>query len=93
MFRRSNRKLRILILTSFQNQTLPIREISNRAGIDWYSTERHLTYLKGRDIVKEVFRHRLLRLFELTELGEDIVKAIKQHSKDKAIQKIIKRSL
>jgi len=93
MVRRTNRELRTLILNSFQNQSLPIREIAKRAGIDWYSTERHLTYLKGRDMVKEVFTHKLLRLFEITELGNSIVEELKKKRQDKKIRRIINRSL
>jgi predicted transcriptional regulator len=69
---------------------MPIREIAIKSKIDWYSTERHLNYLKGRELVNEVFRHKLLRLFQLTNLGKDVVSGLK-NKKNAEIQKIIKR--
>jgi predicted transcriptional regulator len=95
MQRRTNRIIRSLILKIVNSNPQPIREIAKKSGIDWYSTERHLTYLKGRGIVKEVFTHRLLRLFQLTELGIQVVSELQNSKKEIngriEIQKIIKR--
>jgi predicted transcriptional regulator len=90
MVRRTNKELRIRILCSFSNQPRPIREIAHKSKVDWYATERHLNYLKGRELVTEVFRHKLLRLFQLTNLGKDVVSGLK-NKKNAEIQKIIKR--
>lgn len=100
MVRRTNKELRTRILASFTDKPMPIREIAKKAKVDWYSTERHLTYLKGRDMVKEVFSHRLLRLFHITELGKQVVEELnKKHSTKKipydkkTILRLIKRSI
>jgi predicted transcriptional regulator len=69
--RRTLKEIRKRILGSVHTGSQSIREISRTAGVDWYTVERQLTYLKGLGLVREVFRHKLLRLFTLTELGEE----------------------
>lgn len=92
MVRRTNKELRTRILTSFNNQPMPIREIAKKSKIDWYATERHLNYLKGRELVTEVFRHKLLRLFQLTELGKEVIVGLKNKKRgSQDVEKIIKR--
>ena len=66
----------MLILKSFGNNVLSIREISTKTGIDWYTVERQLTVMKGRELVEEVFTHRMLRLFRITELGKKVMKKL-----------------
>ena len=88
MVRRTNRELRLSILEllkKLNQHTVSIRQISEKTGIDWYTVERHLNYLKGRDLVREVFRHRMLRLFQISDLGKDVMQSMEQKRKSKKI--------
>lgn len=97
MVRRTHKEIRIRILSSLSDEPLPIRVIAQKSKVDWYSTERHLNYLKGREVVTEVFRHKLLRLFTLTPFGQQIAMelkkrpSIKNQSDKQQLVKIINR--
>lgn len=67
--RRTHKKIRFLILYSLKYEKKSIHEISIKAGVNWRTTELHLTFLKGKEYVSEVFRHHQLRIFEITKLG------------------------
>ena len=67
--RRTHAELRHHILKSLQDSKKSIHEISTDSGINWKTVELHLTFLKGKEYVAEVFRHHQLRIFEITKLG------------------------
>jgi len=67
--RRTHRQIRFLILTALKNKNKSIHEISRIAKVNWRTTELHLTFLKGKEFVTEVFRHHQLRVFGITKLG------------------------
>ena len=73
MARRTHKILRRIILSHITYQPISINELSDKTKIDWYTVERQLNYLKGRELVAEAFRHRQLRLFKITELGKDVL--------------------
>ena len=73
MHRRTNKDIRTSILSSLSSAK-SINEIASAAAINWHTTELHLNYLKGRELVKEIFHHHKLRIFELTEKGKKSVK-------------------
>ena len=76
--RRTHKTIRLLILKSLKNKRKSIHEISIAAGVNWRTTELHLTFLKGKEFVAEVFKHHQLRIFELTPLG---VKELKKYGR------------
>jgi predicted transcriptional regulator len=73
MSRRKNKEIRDLILKSFKAMPKSIHELAISANINWRTTELHLNYLKGRELVKEVFTHRKLRIFEITKQGKEFL--------------------
>lgn len=85
--RRTHAEIRWLILSHLSDEPLAIREIALASGTDWYTTERHLNYMKGRGLVEEVFRHKLLRLFRITTLGKELLFVIqnKKESKNRVV--------
>ena len=74
--RRTIIELRKTILTCLSDNEFSIHEISKKTNIDWFTVERQLTYLKGLELVTETFRHRLLRLFRITEFGNEVIKEL-----------------
>lgn len=68
--KRRFRELQALILKSLKNRPLTLNEIASESGINWNSTARQIILLKGKDCVKEIFSHRRLRIFEITEKGK-----------------------
>ena len=67
--KRTNKELHKNILKALRSTQLTLNEISKKAGIYWPNTKHQLILLKGNDMVKEVFRHARLRIFEITEQG------------------------
>ncbi|MBD3163852.1 hypothetical protein GF323_01520 [Candidatus Woesearchaeota archaeon] len=66
-------ELQKLILKSLRKGPLTINEISSKSGINWNSTNHQLVLLKGNDYAKEIFRHKRLRLFRITERGKKVI--------------------
>lgn len=75
--RRTNKDIRHLILYSLKNKDRSIHEIAANTNINWRTTELHLTFMKGREYVSEVFRHHQLRIFKLTDQGLKQLKKIR----------------
>ena len=67
--KRTFAELQSHILASLRKGPLTINEISAKSEVNWNSTAHQLILLKGNDLVKETFRHKRLRIFELTEQG------------------------
>jgi predicted transcriptional regulator len=67
--KRRFKELQKLILKSLKNKPHTINEISSLSGINWNSTSNQLVLLKGNEYVKEIFSHKRLRIFEITEKG------------------------
>jgi predicted transcriptional regulator len=72
--KRKFKVLQKLILKSLRSRPLTINEISEKSNINWNSTSHQLILLKGQDYVKEIFSHKRLRLFEITDKGKQLVK-------------------
>ena len=67
-------RIRYIILSAFKDKQLTAYEISKITGIYWPTVRNHLIYLKGTDMIKEVFRHNRLKVFGLTEEGKNYLK-------------------
>ncbi len=69
--KRTFRELQKKILQSLKNGPKTINEISLSSGVNWNSTAHQLILLKGSDKVSEIFKHKRLRLFEITKIGRE----------------------
>ena len=72
--KRRFKDLQRLILRSLNKGTKTINEISENAKINWNSTSHQLILLKGQDYVNEIFSHKRLRVFEITDKGRRLLK-------------------
>lgn len=84
--RRSFRQLRDIILLNLMQGQKTTNQISNETEINWSTVELHLTYLKGRGLVNEVFTSKYVRIFQLTEKGLEIIS--KKYPETKMVFKI-----
>ncbi len=69
---------KILLILSTQKT---LNQIATETEINWRTVNNHLTYLKGMDIVKEVFSSPYVRIFELTEKGKEIANKLDELNK------------
>ena len=76
MAKRTFQELRNLILIQLYRSKKTINELANDAGVNWKTTELHLTYLVGKGLVTEVFASPYARIFEITEKGKQLVDEI-----------------
>jgi predicted transcriptional regulator len=72
--KRRFKDLQRLILRTLAKSTKTINEISESAKINWNSTSRQLILLKGHELVREIFSHKRLRVFEITDKGRRVLK-------------------
>ena len=75
---------KIILATITAKKT--INQIANDSGINWRTVEKHLTFLIGKKLVKEVFSSEYVRIFELTELGSIYIEKIKQEERNKILR-------
>ncbi len=64
-------EIRRNVLLSLFNGKKTINEISRDSGVNWKTVQRHLTYLKGIELVSEVFSSPYVRIFDLTEKARE----------------------
>ena len=67
------REILLVCLSSGQKTT---NQIASRTRINWRSVERHLTWLVGMGLVKEIFSSKFVRVFELSDQGMEYVKLL-----------------
>jgi len=65
-----------LLLITLSKGKKTLNTLANEAGVNWKTTDRHLTYLMGKGLVAEVFSSPYARIFELTEKGRELVEKI-----------------
>jgi predicted transcriptional regulator len=75
--KRSFSEIRQSILKCLASGEHTINQISFKTRINWRTVELHLTYLVGRGLVRSVFSSEYVKIFELTEKGEDYVRLLK----------------
>lgn len=66
--------IRTSVLLTLASGQKTINQISNEAGINWRTVERHLVYLIGKGLVREAFSSAYVRIFELTAFGKDYLR-------------------
>ena len=77
MTKRNFKEIRDLLLLELSGSRKTINQLAQDSGVNWKTTQHHLVYLIGKQMVKEVFSSPYVRIFELTELGEDYVDMLK----------------
>ena len=69
-------EIRNILLVALSKGKQTINNLSKEAGVNWKTTENHLTYLIGKGLVSEVFSSPYARIFELTEKGKELVEKL-----------------
>jgi predicted transcriptional regulator len=64
--------LQFTLLTTLKKGPMSVHDIAKKSGINWNTTKRQLIHLKGQDLVREVFSHPRLRIYEITEKGKQV---------------------
>ena len=72
------RNLILMVLLSGQQTT---NQVSIKTGINWRTVEAHLTFLIGKGLVTEVLKSEYVRIFKLTDAGQ-------QHAQQRAQQHV-----
>ncbi len=75
--RRTNQELRFLILSKLKSELKSINDLAQLAEINWNTTERQITWLKGKDFINEVYKSRKIRIFAITKEGKEYLKRMK----------------
>ena len=66
-------ELRKDILKCLSKGQNTVNHISNETNINWKTVDNHLTYLRGRGLINEVFSSEYVRIYELSEDGKEYV--------------------
>jgi len=78
--KRTFEEIRELILVELAKGKRTLNQLAKESGINWKTTDNHLTYLIGKSLVIEVFNSPYVRIFELTEKGKGYVALLKPKS-------------
>lgn len=84
--RRTFEEIRNILLVELSKGRKTINALSKEAGVNWSTTENHITYLIGKGMISEVFNSPYVRIYEITEKGKQYVDQINP----KGILKFIK---
>ena len=75
--KRSFDEIRIKLLkTLAENKKQTMNELAVNSGLCWKTVKTHIIYLKGKGFAKEVLSTPYVRIFEVTEKGEEESKII-----------------
>ena len=80
MNKRNFKEIRDLLLLELNGSRKTINQLAQNSGVNWKTTQHHLVYLLGKGMVKEVFSSPYVRIFELTDTGEEYVGIINPKS-------------
>jgi predicted transcriptional regulator len=72
--KRTFKEIRLLMLKELAKEQKTISDLAKTAGVNWKTTQKHLVYFVGMGFAKEVFNSPYVRIFEITEKGEDHLK-------------------
>lgn len=76
--KRTFRELRHTILIALLSGQQTTNQISIRTGINWRTVEAHLTFLIGKGLVTEVLKSEYVRIFKLTDVGQQHANLLQQ---------------
>ncbi len=71
-------EIRVSILGCLLRGQQSTNQVANCAGINWKTVEKHLVYLLGRGMVKEVYKSEYVRIFDITVDGKEHLANIKK---------------
>jgi len=71
--KRRFRDIRRLILKSLYSGRKTVNQVSSETDINWKTVDNHLIYLVGKGLVEVVFSSPYVKIFQLTETGNDYV--------------------
>ncbi|PIY60113.1 hypothetical protein COY95_03460 [Candidatus Woesearchaeota archaeon CG_4_10_14_0_8_um_filter_47_5] len=71
-------EIRELLLFSLARGQQTINSLSKSAGVNWKTTENHLIHLIGMGWVREVLHIPYVRIYELTDMGQEKVRKLQQ---------------
>ena len=71
-------ELRDLLLKTFGNDKKTVNQLASESGINWRTVDNHLIHLVGKGLVKTVFSSPYVKIYELTEDGQEYVKHIEE---------------
>ena len=74
--RRTFSEIRNIILVALAGRQQTTNQISLKSGVNWKTVESHLTHLIGKGLVREVLKSEYVRIFKLTEQGEEYVRQL-----------------
>ncbi|MEM4337064.1 MAG: winged helix-turn-helix domain-containing protein [Candidatus Woesearchaeota archaeon] len=87
MAKRTFSEIREILLLTLYKGKQTINTLAKEAGVNWKTTENHLTYLIGKGLVYEVFSSPYARIFELTDKGKEVVEKMKPEGALKFVKK------
>jgi predicted transcriptional regulator len=75
--KRSFNEIRKSMLFELAKGQKTINDLAKSSDVNWKTTQNHLIYLVGMGYAREVFNSPYVRIFEITEKGEEQVKKLK----------------
>jgi len=70
--KKSFEEIRIrMIKTLAENKKQTLNELAKNSGLCWRTVKTHIIYLKGKGLAKEVLDTPYVKIFEITEKGEE----------------------
>lgn len=80
MEKRTFEEIRHLLLLELSKGKKTLNQLAKESGINWKTTDNHITYLIGKGLAEEIFSSPYVRIFEITEKGMDYAKLLKPKS-------------
>ena len=69
--KRTFAEIRSTILLALSSGQKTVNKLSTQTGLTWKTVDNHLIYLIGRGYVKEVFASPYVKIYELSERGQE----------------------
>ena len=76
--KRSFDEIRTAMLIELAKGQKTINDLAKSSGVNWKTTQNHLIYLVGMGFATEVFNSPYVRIFEITEKGNERVKKLQE---------------
>ena len=70
--------IRDLILKTLSSGKKTVNQISGDSGINWRTVDNHIIHLIGKGLVSTVFSSPYVKIFELTEDGQEYAKHLEE---------------
>ena len=74
MEKRTFEEIRMLLLRQlFSCGQSTLNSLSRKTGINWKTTDNHITFLIGKGLAQEIFSSEYVRIIEITNKGRELV--------------------